>query len=83
LFNCISDDHGPLPATPTNDVTYTVYKTGVYHINLDFTNAPVGVSYLVQLTTNAKNLTSYFWVVSVCDICYYLEYLKIENLKTE
>ena len=71
FFDCISDDHGPLPATPTDDVTYTAYKAGVYRINLNLTNAPVGVSYLVRLTTNATDLTSYFWIVPVCDICYY------------
>jgi len=71
LFDCISDDHGPLPATPTDDVTYAAYKAGVYRMNLNFTNAPAGVSYLVRLTTSAINLTSYFLIVPVCDICYY------------
>ena len=69
---CVSDDHGPPPATPSDNVTYIRYTIRDYRLSIDFTDFSPGIAYVVRLFTNATNITSYFFVLPVCSsgVCF-------------
>ena len=59
-------DHGAPPAAPSDDITYIPHTARRYALSINLTTAPLEIAYIVRLTTNATNTTSYFIVSPVC-----------------
>ena len=67
----VSDGHDPPPAIPTDNLTVVLYSNQHYRLNINLTDVPPRISYVVRLTTNT---TSYFPVLPVCNIVVFVMY---------
>ena len=70
----VSDGHDPPPAIPTDNLTVVLYSNQHYRLNINLTDVPLGISYVVRLITNATNTISYFPVLPVCNIVVFIMY---------
>ena len=57
----VSGNHGPPPATPTDDIDVITPESGSYSLNISNPE----VAYIVQLVTNATSTTTYFLILPV------------------
>ncbi|XP_065897347.1 uncharacterized protein [Dysidea avara] len=58
-FNALQNATGNPPPAPLDGATYSAVRPGIYGITGAVNNG--NISYIVKLTTDATNTTSYFW----------------------
>ena len=64
----------PPPLAPSEEATYALTSlTGLYSLSNVLHDDNSSITYVVQLTTNETNTTSYFWVVSSLHIHMYVQ----------